>query len=339
MNSDTGKDLYDQFSANVEENSRNKQKSSKSEQGNIRDKGHYLTVFLKGLAMGAADVVPGVSGGTIAFISGIYDELLSSINSINITGIKKLFSQGPRAFWSHINGNFLASLGLGIAISIISFARIIGWALETHPLPLWSFFFGLVAASIFTVGRDFKKGATSLIMLVLGALFAYQLTVMPAFTDSEGLLFFFFSAIIAICAMILPGISGSYILLLLGAYAPIIAALNRRDLLIIIVFCSGCAIGLLAFSHFLKWLLTRHKNNTIAVLTGFLIGSLNKIWPWKEIVESKIINGKEKIILEKSIGPVMDEVGLALIFAFVGIAILLGLEYWAARQKKGAEKA
>jgi putative membrane protein len=246
----------------------------------------YGLLSLKGMAMGAADVVPGVSGGTIAFITGIYEELLDTISSVNLSALKKLKSEGIKAFWQHINGNFLVALFAGIAISFLTLAKLATYLMEHAPVQLWAFFFGLVAASIFYVGKQVEKwSAPASIALVVGTVVAYFITILPPLAGSDSLLFLFLAGMIAICAMILPGISGSFILLILGAYKVIMGAISEMNLLIIGTVAAGCLVGLLSFSRVLKWLFNNHKNINIAALTGFLLGSLNKLWPWKHVEE------------------------------------------------------
>jgi putative membrane protein len=294
----------------------------------------YILLSLKGVAMGAADVVPGVSGGTIAFITGIYDELLSSINSINLKALKVLTSEGIKAFWKHINGNFLVFLLLGIGLSIASLAKLISYLMDEHAIGLWSFFFGLVSASIFYVAQQVSKwNFATVIGFILGAVFAYYITEIPPMQQSGELWFIFVSGLIAICAMILPGISGSFILLILGSYEIIINAIKSINISIMAVFATGCVIGLLSFSRVLKWLLDKHRNLTIAVLSGFLLGSLNKIWPWKVNVGAPLYthsNGKVEYITE-NISPYNFEGDNQFIIAvsliLVGFLLIFGMEY------------
>ncbi len=247
----------------------------------------YIFVFLKGLAMGAADVVPGVSGGTIAFITGIYDQLLDSISKINFGLIKKLKEEGFKSVWEHINGFFLLSLFTGIACSILSLAKVIKFLLLEYPIGVWSFFFGLILASIVYLLRELKTfDIKSIIGLIVGTVFVILLSQIPGQKDATNLVYIFFCGMVAICAMILPGISGSFILLVLGAYSTVfIDALANKDILVLGVFGSGAIVGLLSFSKFLKWILERYKNTTFAILIGFLLGSLYKIWPWKHVEE------------------------------------------------------
>ena len=246
----------------------------------------YIVISLKGIAMGAADVVPGVSGGTIAFISGIYEELLNSISSFNFSLINVFKNEGFKSVWIKVNGNFLVSLFVGILISVLSLAKLIESMLENHPIVIWSFFFGLVLASIIYIGKQITKWTKgSFLCLILGAILAFYITTLnPMVSANSSPWFLFLAGMIAICAMILPGISGSFILVLLGAYKPVLNALNTKDFVSIIIFLVGAVIGLLSFSRILKWLFSTYKNYTLATLTGFIIGSLNKIWPWKETI-------------------------------------------------------
>jgi putative membrane protein len=243
----------------------------------------YITIGLKGIAMGAADAVPGVSGGTIALISGIYEELISSLSNINISLFKSLKTEGFKSFWKGLNGNFLLALGLGILISFVSFMHLAKYLIEQHHVLIWSFFFGLVIASIYFVGKQIKIWSTAAISgLIIGTLLAYYISTLPSLGSNTNTYFLFFAGAIAICAMILPGISGSFILVILGAYKTLSNAFYDFDIKKIIIFAFGALIGLLSFSKLLKWLFKNYENTTLALLTGFIIGSLNKIWPWKQ---------------------------------------------------------
>ncbi len=244
-------------------------------------KQHSL-LYVKGMAMGAADVVPGVSGGTIAFLTGIYEELLDSIKSVGPGSVKILFSEGPKAFWAAVNGNFLLILMLGIATSIVSLARVITHLLATYPNLLWSFFFGLILVSSLYMAKQITRWSVSNILsLSFGAVAAYSITVLsPAEVEATSISLFLAGSI-AICAMILPGISGSFILLLLGMYSHVMDAIKGFDVGVLAIFAAGCIAGLMVFSRFLSWLLSRYHEATMALLTGFMLGSLNKVWPWK----------------------------------------------------------
>lgn len=277
----------------------------------------YMIITLKGLAMGAADVVPGVSGGTIAFISGIYEELIDSINKINPTALKLLKNEGISAAWRYVNGNFLLALLTGIAISVLSLAKLLKWLLEHHPVLLWSFFFGLVLASVILVARQIKKWKVMTVVgFILGAVVAWYITTLPPMQDTSNTLFLLLAGALAICAMILPGISGAFILVLLGAYETVLEAVNEKDLKTIAIIGIGAVFGLLSFSRLLKYLFNHYKNATLAVLTGFIFGSLNKIWPWKEVVSSRSI-GEKTITIERSISPFSFDGNPQLIWALL----------------------
>jgi putative membrane protein len=314
-----------------------------------------LLLYAKGLAMGAADVVPGVSGGTIAFITGIYEELLGSIANINIEAFKILKSNGLAAFWKHVNGNFFVVLLAGIFTSIVSLAHLIQYLLQFQAIPTWSFFFGLIAASVFVVGKKIKnKNQPGVwVAIAIGSAIAYYITLATPAQGTDNLLYIFLCGAIAIIAMILPGISGSFILLLMGAYLTVmenislfIGSLKNMDTallfssaLFLSVFAIGCITGLLSFSRVLKWMFSKYHDLTVAVLVGFLIGSLNKVWPWKETLETITKYAgtpKEKIVpvVERNILPetfsqlngVPSEVLLALALCLFGAALVIILD-------------
>ncbi|MDB2570881.1 DUF368 domain-containing protein [Polaribacter sp.] len=300
----------------------------------------YFVIGLKGMAMGAADVVPGVSGGTIAFISGIYEELLIAISNVNLSLLKTLKTSGVKAAWKQLNGSFLAALFLGIFVSIVSLAKVIKHLLESQPILLWSFFFGLVLASIIYIAKQITDwNFKAFLVLIIGAVIAYFITTLnPLISGNSSSLFVFIAGAIAICAMILPGISGSFILVLLGAYKPVLEAVNNRDFKTILVFMAGAVVGLLTFSKVLKWLFKNHKNLTLAVLTGFIIGSLNKIWPWKETLTWRINSrGLEVPFNQQSISPFsFDEdpqLIMAIAFAVLGFVLILGMEKLAIKKQ------
>lgn len=310
----------------------------------------YLGLVLKGMAMGAADVVPGVSGGTIAFITGIYEELISSINSFNLGLFKTLKTEGIKGAWKAINGNFLVALFSGILISVFSLAKLITFLLETSPILVWSFFFGLILASIWLMLKQVKKwNAWSVIAILLGTVLVYYITTIQTTGTAESNLYILLSGMVAICAMILPGISGSFLLVLMGAYQVVLAAVSDRKLTTLAMFGTGCVLGLLAFSKLLNYLFKNFKNVTIAALTGFLIGSLNKVWPWKHVekifvkhsgeVNEEVVNLVEKNVLpndydiilrkgEQIIGYADAEPFLwpAIGLAIVGFALIIILE-------------
>lgn len=290
----------------------------------------YALLSLKGMAMGAADVVPGVSGGTIAFIVGIYDELINSIKSVNLHSLKLLFAGKVSAFWKAINGNFLFFLFLGIAISVFSLARLITYLLVNEPVLVWAFFFGLVLASTWFVSKDIKEwNWKTVVGFLAGAVVAYYITVATPAHTPESLLFIFFCGAIAICAMILPGISGSFILVLLGKYFYIMEAVKTLNLVVLGLFAAGCILGITSFSHVLSYALRHFRNITLAVLSGFMLGSLNKVWPWKE-VEIIMANGQE-FAMEHNILP-NTEVAEGIVLMFVGFVLVYVLEKISARK-------
>ncbi|NOY47228.1 MAG: DUF368 domain-containing protein [Chlorobi bacterium] len=292
----------------------------------------YLIISFKGLAMGAADAVPGVSGGTIAFISGIYEELIATISNVNIPLFKTLFKQGIKAFWKQLNGNFISALLIGIVISFVSFMRLAKYLIEFHPILIWSFFFGLILASIYFVGKQITKWNTAtIIAVIIGTIAAYYITTLPSLTDNESSLFLFIAGGIAICAMILPGISGSFILVILGAYKTLSDAIHDFDFKKLALFVFGALVGLLSFSRVLKWLFKHYHNITLAILTGFILGSLNKIWPWKEVLSWRTNSkGVEIPFLEQSISPFSfngdNQLAFAIVLMIIGFFTIILLE-------------
>lgn len=296
----------------------------------------YIILALKGCAMGMADVVPGVSGGTIAFISGIYEELLDSIRSVNATALKLLLRFRLAEFWRHINGRFLLPVLLGIAVAIFSLARLMTYLLVNHPIAIWSFFFGLIVASALLVARQIGRWDwRTLLAFVIGAVAAWWITVAtPAETPNDWW-FVMLSGAIAICAMILPGISGAFILLLLGKYQYIMHAVGEFNIPVIVVFVIGAAAGIISFSHLLSWLLKHWHDVTVAVLMGFMVGSLNKVWPWKETVETYLdSHGVAQPLVQTNIAPGTFEqltgqpslLMQAILLGIVGFMAIYGIE-------------
>src|SRR5210317_919863 len=292
----------------------------------------YGFLFLKGMAMGAADVVPGVSGGTIAFITNIYETLIHALSQFDSRAIQLLLKGQFKDFWTHINGTFLAVLFAGIFTSVLSLAALLSHALETHPIQLWSFFFGLVFASIFIVGKQVSRWQWfTYLSFAVGTVIAFWITTLPASAGSDTYPYLILCGALAICAMILPGISGSFILLLLGAYATVLGAVSDRNLLIIAYVGVGAVAGLIAFTKLLKWIFENYYNVAIALLTGFLLGSLNKLWPWKWVVEYYIKHeGTEKEeyvpLITENMVPGSDW-PIALILALAGAAVVFALEW------------
>ena len=264
-----------------------------------------LVLMLKGCAMGMADVVPGVSGGTIAFISGIYEELIASIRNVDLTALKDLVHGRFRRCWAHVNGTFLLPVLLGVALSILSLAKVMTFLLKFYPIQIWSFFFGLIIASAFLVSKQitrwsWREGAAA----VVGIAVAWWITVATPAETPDDWWFIMLSGAIAICAMILPGISGAFILLLLGKYQYIMSAVGALDIPVMAVFMGGAGVGIIAFSHLLSWLLKNYHNVTIALLMGFMLGSLNKVWPWKHTLESILDkHGNALPVVQENITP------------------------------------
>ena len=290
----------------------------------------YAVLTLKGMAMGAADVVPGVSGGTIAFIAGLYDELINSIKSINMHSLKLLFTGKIAAFWKAVNGNFLFALLLGIAISVFSLAKLITYLLLNEPVLVWSFFFGLVLASTWFVTKDIKGWNWKTVAgFVGGAVIAYYITVATPAETSTNLMFIFLCGAIAICAMILPGISGSFILVLLGKYFYVMEAVKTLDLVVLGVFAFGAALGITSFSRVLSYALKNFRNITLSVLSGFMLGSLNKVWPWKEV--EKLVSDGHEVMIEHNIAP-NTEVAEAVVLMLIGFILVYVLEKISAKK-------
>ena len=300
----------------------------------------YAMITLKGIGMGAADVIPGVSGGTIAFLTGIYEELLGSIKSINTQAFKLLFTGKLGQFWKHINGNFLISLILGIGISFFSLAKLMQYLMANEPIPLWSFFFGLIIASAILILKDIDLTKIKhLLALALGIAAGAAICLISPTETPNDLWFIFLCGAIAICAMILPGISGSFILLLLGKYEYMLKALTDLNIVLILTFVVGAAIGIVSFSHFLTWLLKKYHVTTISALAGIMIGSLVKVWPWQfqhDGVSMPVLPFDERI---QTITKYSGHIGLAVIFALIGVALVLILELAANRTRKKQEQA
>ena len=299
----------------------------------------HLWLYLKGIAMGSADVVPGVSGGTIAFITGIYTELLDSIKSVNPSALMLLFKQGPKAAWKAINGTFLITLLAGILTAILTLAKVIHYLLDQHAVLLWSFFFGLILASSLHIGKQIKQWQPStLIALLIGALFAGFISIASPSSIEASYLNIFIAGSIAICAMILPGISGSFILLLMGLYAPVLAAVKGLQVDIMLIFALGAILGLMLFSHLLSWLLHHYQDLMFSLLTGFMLGALLKVWPWKETISYRL-NSKGLEVPFEQLNRLPDwvtgdQVVSALVLVFVGFACVLLLEKFSVKDNE-----
>ncbi|NVK49166.1 MAG: DUF368 domain-containing protein [Cyclobacteriaceae bacterium] len=297
----------------------------------------YFLNYLKGMAMGAADIVPGVSGGSIALITGIYQRLLDSINSFNRENLSLLLQWELKKFYKSVNGTFLLSLLLGILTSIFTLSKVITYLMDEHPIPLWSFFCGLILISAFLILKEIKRWHLGVVLAVLvGTALAWWVTELPPTSSPNAIWFTFLAGAIAICAMILPGISGSFILLILGKYEGILAAVSERDFLTLGIFALGCLVGILSFSRLISWLLRKFYSTTIGLLSGFMLGSINKLWPWKIVTQYRISSsGEEKPFLTENLWPTeyLSQVGqepnltLAIAGFLGGIILVFGIDY------------
>lgn len=303
-----------------------------------------LLLFLKGMAMGAADVVPGVSGGTVAFITGIYAELISSIHRISPGSLLVLKEKGLKEFWQHINATFLITLLAGMLTSFLSLAHLVTWLLSAYPPVVWSFFFGLLVASVYYLAKNVKTwDSKTAPALLTGLIIAYAITNIAPLQIEPTNPNIFFAGMIAITAMILPGISGSFILLIMGLYNPMMTALKNFDMPLILLFVLGCASGLMLFSKVLNWAFNHFQQVTYSLLTGFLIGSINKIWPWKHTVSTYTDrHGVVKPLLQENVSPFAFEtleglpsyVYLSIVMMIVGVAVILLLNNCSDRPAK-----
>lgn len=305
----------------------------------------YLTLFFKGIGIGAANVVPGVSGGTIALITGIFEPLIEAIKSFNLKAIKLLLGGKFKTFSKHINLDFLIAIFLGVFVSILTFAKIIGYLLEYHPVYIYATFFGLILASAYFVGKTIDRWNVPIILFIIaGTSIALLLTFIKPASENSALWYLLICGIVATCSMILPGISGSFVLILMGNYQLImIDAVNNLNIKIILPVVIGAVAGLLLFSNFLSWVFKHYKNETIAVLSGFILGSIGVLWPWK--TELYISNAAGEYLMKD--GKMLvegyqwnmpealnGEVILAILFMLLGIFIIWGTEYLATRKSK-----
>ncbi|HNP94788.1 MAG TPA: DUF368 domain-containing protein [Cyclobacteriaceae bacterium] len=303
----------------------------------------YLFLYIKGIGMGGADVIPGVSGGTIAFITGIYEELIESIKSVDTDAFTFLRKLEFSAFWKKINGAFLFTVLAGIITSLLSLAKLMGFLLANYPIPIWSFFFGLILVSSPLILREVKKWSFSIVLSgVCGIAIAYWITIISPSQTPSNLLFIFFCGALAICAMILPGISGAFILLLLGKYEYMIQALIEFNIPVVSVFIAGCVVGILSFSRFLSWILKHYRFPTLALLAGFMLGSLNKVWPWKEVVSFRLNHAGQQVpAFDQSIWPgeYLEKTGndplifQSILFVSLGVLIVVFIEKLASSLK------
>ncbi len=296
-----------------------------------------ILLFLKGLAMGAANVIPGVSGGTIALVTGIYERIIQALRSFHPENLKRLLEGKIAVFWRSIDGSFLSLVFLGVLVSIFSLARLLEWLLEIHEIPTFGFFFGLIAASVYYVGKGVRRWSPAVIgALVLGAAVAVSISLIVPGEENPHPLYVGLCGVVAICSMILPGLSGSFVLILMGNYSLVLAAINNLDFSVLLPLAMGCGIGLLGFAQILGWLFKRFPDSTLSTMTGFVLGSLLLIWPWKEtLMKRAIIEGE---LEEWPIGyrwflPEISDpaTGLTVGMVVLGAAVLFAVEFLATR--------
>jgi len=303
----------------------------------------HVVNFLKGFAMGVANVIPGVSGGTIALLTGIFERLINALKSFDVEAVKLLFKFRFKEFAEHVDFGFLVSVFLGIGISIISVAKLLEFLFQSYPVYVWAFFFGLILVSVWFVGKSIGKiDLTAVVLFAVGAIVAFGLSMMNPATENTAFWYLIICGAVAICSMILPGLSGSFVLILMGNYQLImIYAVSHFDMGIIVPVAIGVVVGLLAFSHFLSWLLSRYASQTMAVLTGFIFGSLGTIWPWKTPIYlmqdgAEILKNGKPIIQSYQMSMPQEfniEVVIAVILMFAGMAALWALEKSAEKDK------
>ncbi len=290
----------------------------------------YLSTFFKGLAMGAANVIPGVSGGTIALITGIFERLIHAIKSFDATALKLLFTGKIKELLKHIDFNFLVAVGLGVAVSIISIAKLFDYLFINYPVYIWSFFFGLILASVFFVGKEVGRWRVPQIAtFVVGAAVAVSISILTPASPNDSFLYLILCGIVGACSMILPGLSGSFVLILMGNYKLVmIDAVNNMDVMVLLPVVIGAGVGLLAFSYILSWVFKRFRSQTLSLLTGFILGSLLLLWPWKnELTET--FGDKVKVVGYDWFCPdhFFGEVIWALVWCLVGVIAIIGMEY------------
>jgi len=297
---------------------------------------YYLLLFIKGMGFGIANIIPGVSGGTIALITRIYEELVFSLKSFDIKALKLLISFDFRGLIKHINLYFLLTVFIGAIVSVFCTANLFKFLFANCPILIWSFFFGLIAASVYSVGKLITKWSSpNIIVLIIGCIMAISLLFVNPATENSNLFFIFICGIISVSGMLLPGLSGSFILILMGNYELLmVTVLAELNYLLLAVFLIGAVVGLLSFSHILAWLFKHHKNRILSLLTGFILGSLSLIWPWKKILKSIVIDGEEKILRYHLYFPSVTEENTLIAFALIisGIVVVWALENFSSKE-------
>lgn len=297
---------------------------------------YWLMLYIKGMAMGAAEVVPGVSGGTIAFITGIYERLLYAIGAFTPALVNVYREKGWRGLWIRVDGVFLVVLVAGMATSVFTVARLISFALANYAIFVWAFFFGLIVASIYLVALEVKYWRLNPVLsMVIGAVAGFIMTQIVPLEPDAGPLFIFLGGTVAVCAWILPGLSGSFILLLLGLYGAVIDAINSLNLLLLGCLALGCVLGLVSFSHVLTWMFQRYRDETLGLLTGFMIGALSKVWPWQQTLSYQLGHAGEQIpLVQEAVMPYTyqeitggdPQIAIVMAIGVVGLALVIAME-------------
>jgi putative membrane protein len=305
----------------------------------------YIYLVLKGFAMGAANVIPGVSGGTIALITGVFERLINAIKSFNGKAIKLLFAGKIKGLIKHIDLYFLIAVFSGMVISVVTFARLLEYLFLNYPVFVWAFFFGLILASVYYVGKTIKKWNVSVIVsFIVGTAIAIVISTLNPATENDSFFYLILCGVVAICSMILPGLSGSFILILMGNYELVmIHAVNNMEIGILIPVIIGVIVGLIAFSHVLSWIYKKYKDQTISTLTGFILGSLSILWPWKNEIyridetSDYILKNGEKIIQSYSRyipESFNNEVIIAVVLIVIGFISISLIEKFASKETK-----
>ncbi len=298
----------------------------------------FFSNIFKGMAMGAANVIPGVSGGTIALITGIFERLIDAIKSFDLKAINLLLKGKFKEFAQHIDLWFLVSVFLGVGVAIVSLARLFKFLFENYPVYIWAFFFGLVLASVYFVGKSVQKWSlSSIISFIIGSAVAIAISVLTPASENSSLIYLFICGIVAICSMIIPGLSGSFVLILMGNYQLVmINAVSEFNMKVLLPVAAGAGLGLIGFSHFLSWLLKKYHNQTIAMLTGFVLGSLGILWPWKETITQTFGEKVKTIGYDWFIPKADSEFFIAVVFIILGIASIWLTETLGSKKSKTA---
>ncbi len=298
----------------------------------------FVSNIFKGMAMGAANVIPGVSGGTIALITGIFERLIDAIKSFDLKAINLLLKGKIKELLKHIDFWFLVSVFLGVGIAIISLARLFKFLFENYPVYIWAFFFGLVLASVYFVGKTVKKwNISSIISFIIGSVIAISISVLTPASENSSMIYLFICGIVAICSMIIPGLSGSFVLILMGNYQLVmINAVSELNIKVLLPVAVGAGLGLIGFSHFLSWLLKKYHNQTIAMLTGFVLGSLGILWPWKETITQTFGEKVKTIGYDWFLPKANSEFFIALVFIILGMISIWITEYLGSKKTKTA---